>query len=124
MQATVLIVNDQHVVGSALSAMLRACGHRTAVVSSAAECREWLRSHRPPDLALVALRSPDSDGSALLRRLDEGGWRFPVALLYGPGTPRAPQPCSAGLRCTALHGPVTPAQLRELVEQALLRPAA
>lgn len=70
--ATVLLVEDDASLRSALVATLKAAGFRPVPAQDAAEGRRWL-AHYKPDLVLLDLGLPDGDGLEVIRYIRERG---------------------------------------------------
>lgn len=66
--ATVLVVEDDPALSSALSATLKAAGFRPVSATTAAEGLRWF-AHYAPDLVLLDLGLPDQDGLAVIREI-------------------------------------------------------
>lgn len=78
----VLIVEDDERIASFVSKGLVAEGHATTVVESAEAARGvFTRPSTPPDLVLLDLGLPGTDGEQLLRRLRSDGSQVPVIVL-------------------------------------------
>ncbi|SDU18345.1 response regulator transcription factor [Jiangella alkaliphila] len=80
--ATILITEDDPLVGSFLEKGLRAGGYSTTLVGNA-EQAEALGLSGAFDLLILDLHLPDRDGSEVLRELRARGSRLPVLVLTG-----------------------------------------
>lgn len=63
--ATVLVVEDDPALSTALAATLKAAGFRPVTAATAAEGLRWF-AHYAPDLVLLDLGLPDRDGLAVI----------------------------------------------------------
>jgi two-component system KDP operon response regulator KdpE len=70
--ATILVVEDDAALRSALVATLKAAGHRAVPARDAAEGRRWV-AHYNPDLILLDLGLPDQDGLEVIRHVRSRG---------------------------------------------------
>ena len=81
--ATVLVVEDDPGLRSALSATLKAAGFRAVTAGSAAEGLRWF-GHYHPEVVLLDLGLPDRDGLAVIREIRERA-TTPVVVLSARG---------------------------------------
>lgn len=82
MPKNVLIVDDHPQVGDAMAEMLRVMGHTAHHFSSAAMSLEWLENNRP-DLGLLDLSMPGTNGVDLLIMIRDMGHSFPILIITG-----------------------------------------
>src|SRR5579864_8990205 len=77
--ATILLVDDDAVLNEALGGALASEGHAVQVACTAAEALVAMESMQP-DLILLDLTLPDTDGLTLLqkRREADAGWSTPL----------------------------------------------
>ena len=80
--ARVLIVDDEPLVGRAISHAAEACGYEAALAISAESFREQYESEAP-DIVLLDLSLPGGDGVELLRVLAEMGSRSLILIVSG-----------------------------------------
>ncbi|MCL2020658.1 MAG: response regulator [Betaproteobacteria bacterium] len=84
--ADILIVDDEIGIRELLSEILSDEGHSVRVAENAAEARS-ARSERVPDLVLLDIWMPDTDGISLLKEWNTGGQlTMPVVMMSGHGT--------------------------------------
>jgi two-component system KDP operon response regulator KdpE len=77
--ATVLVVEDDPSLSTALSTTLKLSGYRVVTASSAAEGLRW-HAHYAPDLVLLDLGLPDRDGLTVIRDIRARG-QTPIVVL-------------------------------------------
>ena len=65
----VLVVDDDETLRILLRAHLKQTGHRVLLAASAAEAISAVEEHGPPDLAVLDVSLPDSDGFELAQKL-------------------------------------------------------
>jgi DNA-binding NtrC family response regulator len=83
---TILIVDDEIGIRELLSEILRDEGYRVAVAENAGQARTWRKQARP-DLVLLDIWMPDTDGITLLKEWASGGLlTMPVVMMSGHGT--------------------------------------
>jgi DNA-binding NtrC family response regulator len=82
---TILLLDDDSGIRSALRRVLSARGYRVLEAGSVAE-GERLVLHEAPDLAVVDLRLPDGDGAELIPRLRSAQPGLGVVVLTGHGS--------------------------------------
>ena len=70
--ATILLIEDDASLSTALQATLKAAGYRPIPAHSAAEGLRWF-NHYAPDLVLLDLGLPDRDGLTLIADIREKG---------------------------------------------------
>ncbi|MBN9126842.1 MAG: response regulator, partial [Nitrosospira sp.] len=63
---TILVVDDEIGIRELLSEILRDEGYRVALAENAGEARNWRKRTRP-DLVLLDIWMPDTDGITLLK---------------------------------------------------------
>jgi CheY-like chemotaxis protein len=78
----VLVVDDDPGFGEFVRKVAQGCGYEVQVARDAATFRaEYARS--APDLIMLDLQMPDTDGIELLRSLAEGGCSAPILVMSG-----------------------------------------
>ena len=83
---TILIVDDEIGIRELLSEILRDEGYRVAVAENAGQARTWRKQTRP-DLVLLDIWMPDTDGITLLKEWASSGLlTMPVVMMSGHGT--------------------------------------
>ena len=84
--ATVLVVEDDASLSTALAATLKAAGFRPVTARTAAEGLRWF-AHYAPDLVLLDLGLPDRDGLSVIAEIRAPAAR-PRSSCCRPATPR------------------------------------
>src|SRR5262245_13702356 len=79
-EARLLVVEEDPNIVEMLSASLRFAGFEIATAENGADAVVTARDQRP-DLIVLDVMLPDSDGFEVVRRLREGGTRTPVVFL-------------------------------------------
>ncbi|MDX1522773.1 MAG: response regulator transcription factor [Anaerolineae bacterium] len=119
--AHILIVEDDPAVGQSLCTGMEREGFRIGWQQTARTGLQYVQNHRP-DLLILDVRLPDSNGFDLCRRLRQGGHHQPVLMLtvQGEETDKV-----LGLEMGADDFMTKPYSLRELLSRvrALLRRA-
>jgi two-component system, NtrC family, nitrogen regulation response regulator NtrX len=83
---TILVVDDEVGIRELLSEILRDEGYRVALAENAGEARNWRKRTRP-DLVLLDIWMPDTDGITLLKEWASAGLlTMPVVMMSGHGT--------------------------------------
>jgi DNA-binding NtrC family response regulator len=84
--AQILVIDDEVGIRALLSEILTDEGHDVATAENAAAARAW-RDARRPDLVLLDIWMPDTDGVTLLREWAAGGQlTMPVLMMSGHAT--------------------------------------
>ncbi len=84
--AQILVVDDEIGIRELLSEILADEGHQVLLAESAGEARR-LREHHRPDLVLLDIWMPDTDGISLLKEWAASGQLgMPVVMMSGHGT--------------------------------------
>jgi len=82
----ILVVDDEIGIRELLSEILYDEGYHVSVAANAAEAREF-RNRQAPDLVLLDIWMPDTDGVTLLKEwVAEGLLTMPVIMMSGHGT--------------------------------------
>lgn len=81
----ILVVDDEPDIRGLLQEILEDEGFEVAVAENAAEARDRRRQRRP-DLILLDIWMPDTDGITLLKEWSDGGLDTPVVMMSGHGT--------------------------------------
>ena len=81
----VLVVDDDEILRMLLQAHLKQTGHRVLLAASAQEAISVVEEHGPPDVAVLDITLPDSDGFELAQKLRAAtdGARLPIIFLSG-----------------------------------------
>lgn len=82
--ATVLVVEDDPSLNTALSTTLKLAGFKAVTASTAAEGLRWF-AHYSPDLVLLDLGLPDRDGLTVIRDIRARS-QTPIVVLSARGT--------------------------------------
>ena len=83
---TILVVDDEVGIRELLSEILRDEGYRVALAENAGQARNWRKQTRP-DLVLLDIWMPDTDGITLLKEWASCGLlTMPVVMMSGHGT--------------------------------------
>ncbi len=83
---TILVVDDEVGIRELLSEILRDEGYQVALAENAEQARSW-RSQNLPDLVLLDIWMPDTDGITLLKEWSGSGLlTMPVVVMSGHGT--------------------------------------
>lgn len=117
-----LVVDDERYLADLVAMALRYEGWDVRTAGTGAEAEQALAEHRP-DVVVLDVMLPDTDGFALLRRMREGGDATPVVFLTARD---ATEDRISGLRMGADDYVVKPFSLEELVARlrAVLRRSA
>lgn len=82
----ILVIDDEIGIRELLSEILTDEGHDVATAENAAAARAW-REARRPDLVLLDIWMPDTDGISLLKEWSSSGMlTMPVVMMSGHGT--------------------------------------
>ena len=119
--ANILVVDDELGIRDLLSEILNDEGHHVDLAENAAEARA-LRNASRPDLVLLDIWMPDTDGVTLLKEWAAGGQLdMPVIMMSGHATiDTAVEATRIGAQ-SFLEKPITLQKLLKAVDQALAR---
>jgi DNA-binding NtrC family response regulator len=122
--AVVLVVDDEMGIRELLSEILEDEGHTVELAANAAQARE-ARARITPDLVLLDIWMPDTDGVTLLKEWSTSGQlSMPVVMMSGHGTiDNAVEATKIGASAF-LEKPITLQKLLKAVDGALKKPAA
>lgn len=81
---TVLVIEDDPSLNTALATTLRLAGYKPVTARTAAEGMRWF-AHYAPDLVLLDLGLPDRDGLTVIREIRQRG-RTPILVLSARST--------------------------------------
>jgi len=119
MAATILIVDDEPDIRELIGEILADEDYRPVLASCAAEARDMRAAH-DPDLVLLDVWMPDSDGISLLREWSEQHQPLcPVVMISGHGSVEAAVEATRYGACDFIEKPVTMARLLSTVRKAL-----
>ncbi len=119
--ANILVVDDELGIRDLLSEILNDEGHTVELAENAAQAREARQRNRP-DLVLLDIWMPDTDGVTLLKEWSTGGLlNMPVIMMSGHATiDTAVDAIRIGAQAF-LEKPITLQKLLKTVEQGLAR---
>lgn len=80
---SILLVDDDEMVGEAIATMLEECGHRVTVANSAAQALVYLKSEARFDLVITDYAMPGMTGLELARRVRDLKPDLPIILSTG-----------------------------------------
>lgn len=117
--ARILIVDDEPDIREMIGEILRDEGHETDFAGNAAEARERLRESAP-DLILLDVWMPDTDGISLLREWrDAGVVKCPVVMISGHGSVETAVEATRLGAFDFVEKPVSMARLMVTIENSL-----
>jgi len=121
--ANILIVDDEVGIRELLSEILRDEGHDIILAENAAAARA-VRNVRRPDLVLLDIWMPDTDGITLLKEwLVNGQLTMPVVMMSGHGTIDTAVEATRIGAIDYLEKPIALQKLLTAVKRGLQRPA-
>jgi DNA-binding NtrC family response regulator len=122
--ANILVVDDELGIRDLLSEILNDEGHNVELAENAAQARH-ARSRSRPDLVLLDIWMPDTDGVTLLKEWSTtGALTMPVIMMSGHATiDTAVEATKIGAQAF-LEKPITLQKLLKAVEQGLSRTGA
>ncbi|MFL9870091.1 response regulator transcription factor EsaR [Paraburkholderia megapolitana] len=119
--ATILVVDDEMGIRELLSEILSDEGHVVEVAENAQEARE-LRQRQAPDLVLLDIWMPDTDGVTLLKEwAAQGQLTMPVIMMSGHATIDTAVEATKIGALNFLEKPIALQKLLKAVEQGLAR---
>ena len=117
--AKILVVDDESDIRETLKEILGEEGYEVEVAANAAEARA-ARAREEPDLVLLDIWMPDTDGISLLREWAESHQlRCPVVMLSGHGTVETAVEATRLGAADFVEKPLSLAKLLRTVEKAL-----
>ncbi len=117
---SVLVIDDEPDIRALLQEILEDEGYEVATAGSAAEASEAL-SESTPDLVLLDIWMPDTDGISLLKAWKiSGELQFPVIMISGHGTVETAVEATRLGAVDFIEKPVSLAKLLLTVEKALV----
>lgn len=121
--ANILVVDDELGIRDLLSEILNDEGHHVELAENAAEAR-IARQQSHPDLVLLDIWMPDTDGVSLLKEwAATGALTMPVIMMSGHATIDTAVEATRIGAYAFLEKPITLQKLLKAVEQALTRNA-
>jgi two-component system, NtrC family, nitrogen regulation response regulator NtrX len=119
----ILVVDDEVGIRELLSEILREEGHQVRLAENASEAR-LLRNRGRPDLVLLDIWMPDTDGISLLKEwASSGQLTMPVVMMSGHGTIDTAVEATRIGAYAFLEKPIALQKLLATVGQALRQPA-
>ena len=119
--ANILVVDDEHGIRDLLCEILNDEGHAVELAENAAQARA-ARLREPPDLVLLDIWMPDTDGVSLLKEWAASGQlTMPVIMMSGHATIETAVEATKIGAMAFLEKPVTLQKLLKAVEQGLAR---
>ena len=119
--ATILVVDDEHGIRDLLSEILNDEGHTVELAENAAQARS-VRTMLHPDLVLLDIWMPDTDGVTLLKEWASTGLlTMPVIMMSGHATIDTAVEATRIGATAFLEKPITMAKLLKAVDQGLNR---
>jgi two-component system, NtrC family, nitrogen regulation response regulator NtrX len=122
--AQILVVDDEVGIRELLSEILEDEGHQVALAESAGDARR-LRERARPDLVLLDIWMPDTDGITLLKEWAASGQlTMPVVMMSGHGTIETAVEATRIGALDFLEKPIALQRLLATVKRALRNPEA
>ena len=122
--ATILVVDDEMGIRELLSEILSDEGHAVEVAENAQHAREY-RLRQAPDLVLLDIWMPDTDGVTLLKEWGaQGLLTMPVIMMSGHATIDTAVEATKIGALNFLEKPIALQKLLKAVEQGLARGSA
>ena len=122
--ANILVVDDEHGIRDLLSEILNDEGHAVELAENAAQARA-ARLRERPDLVLLDIWMPDTDGVTLLKEWASTGLlTMPVIMMSGHATIETAVEATKSGAMAFLEKPVTLQKLLNSVEQGLTKSLA
>ncbi len=119
--ANILVVDDEHGIRDLLWEILNDEGHNVELAENAAQARA-ARLRERPDLVLLDIWMPDTDGVTLLKEWSaSGALTMPVIMMSGHATIDTAVEATKIGALAFLEKPITLQKLLKAVEQGLLR---
>ena len=117
--AQILVVDDEMGIRELLSEILTDEGHSVALAENAAAARK-ARSEKRPDLVLLDIWMPDTDGISLLKEWSSSGMlTMPVVMMSGHGTIDSAVEATRVGAVDFLEKPIALQKLLQTVKKAL-----
>jgi DNA-binding NtrC family response regulator len=119
--ANILVVDDEHGIRDLLWEILNDGGHQVELAENAAQARA-ARIRERPDLVLLDIWMPDTDGVTLLKEWSSTGLlNMPVIMMSGHATIDTAVEATKIGALAFLEKPITMQKLLKAVEQGLAR---
>jgi two-component system, cell cycle sensor histidine kinase and response regulator CckA len=118
--STIVIIDDQEFVNELFRDVLEGCGYEVRSFTAAAKALAAIRGRTViPDLVIVDLMMPQMDGRTFIREARSSGMRSPILVTSGFSTAEEGDQVLRGETCGFLRKPFRPAELRNMVGNAL-----
>jgi DNA-binding NtrC family response regulator len=122
--ANILVVDDELGIRDLLSEILNDEGHAVELAENAAQARQARAQYRP-DLVLLDIWMPDTDGVTLLKEwASTGQLTMPVIMMSGHATVETAAEATRIGALDFLEKPITMQKLLKAVEKGLSKPSA
>lgn len=122
--ANILVVDDELGIRDLLSEILNDEGHAVELAENAAQARQARAQYRP-DLVLLDIWMPDTDGVTLLKEwASSGQLNMPVIMMSGHATVETAAEATRIGALDFLEKPITMQKLLKAVEKGLTMPIA
>jgi len=119
--AKILIIDDEADIRSTLREVLEDEGHDVQLASNATEARSYY-NHSNPEVTLLDIWMPDTDGITLLREWSaQGSLNCPVIIMSGHGTIDTAIEATRLGAIDYLEKPLSLAKLLQVVQKALIQ---
>lgn len=119
--ANILVVDDEHGIRDLLWEILNDEGHSVELAENAAQARAY-RAKEQPDLVLLDIWMPDTDGITLLKEWSMAGvLTMPVIMMSGHATIDTAVEATKIGALAFLEKPITMQKLLKAVDQGLVR---
>jgi DNA-binding response OmpR family regulator len=119
-QAKILIVDDERDLVDAYVRLLERSGHRCIGAFDANEAIRII-DEESPDLVLTDLSLPDSSGIEVVRHVRAKSKATPIIVMSGHNTPELYDEARAAGANLSLLKPISIAELRRVISEALAR---
>ena len=117
--SSILVVDDESGIRSTINEILSDEGYAVKTAADAREASEAYKSGRP-DLVLLDIWMPDTDGITLLKQWSgQGGLKCPVVMMSGHGTVETAVEATRLGATDFIEKPLSLTQLLSTVESAL-----
>jgi DNA-binding response OmpR family regulator len=121
-KAKILIVDDERDLVDAYVRLLERSGHQCVGAFDANEAIQIIDSE-PPDLVITDLSLPDTSGIEIIRHVRAKSATTPIIVMSGHNTPELYEAAKAAGANISLLKPVSIAELRRVIAEALARRA-
>jgi DNA-binding response OmpR family regulator len=119
-QSKILIVDDERDLVDAYVRLLERAGHRCLGAFDANEAIQLIDAESP-DLVITDLSLPDTSGIEIIRHVRAKSKLTPIIVMSGHNTPELNEAAHAAGANISLLKPVSIAELRRVITEALAR---